>query len=98
MHWALTPTIGRVHRGPDKPAVVANAIGHSDDRVCVSANDGPIGRSGEGSRELAHNPQPELTHEPLSLGYGFVPVSETAMCCRGTVRVLDMDAWMPVAG
>jgi hypothetical protein len=56
MHCALTPTIGRVHRGPDKPAVVANAIGHSDDRACVSANDGPMGRSGEWSRELALNP------------------------------------------
>jgi hypothetical protein len=52
MHCALTPTIGRVHRGPDKPAVVANAIGHSFDRAGVSANDDPIGRSGEGRESL----------------------------------------------
>jgi hypothetical protein len=57
MHCALTPTIGRVHRGPDKPAVVANAIGHSDDRAGVSANDDPIGRSGEGSRKLGLTPE-----------------------------------------
>jgi hypothetical protein len=62
MHCALTPTIGRVHRGPDKPAVVANAIGHSDDRAGVSAKDDPLGRSGEGSRKLGLNPRPELTH------------------------------------
>jgi hypothetical protein len=35
---------------------VANAIGHSDDRASVSANDGP-GRSGEGSRERALDPK-----------------------------------------
>jgi hypothetical protein len=36
---------------------VANAIGHIDDRAGVSANDGPIGRSGEGSRKLGLTPE-----------------------------------------
>jgi hypothetical protein len=72
MHRAPTQTTCRVHRGPGELSGVANAIGHSDDRAGGSANDNPIGRSGEGLRELA------LTPEGMMGGWRTIWVLESA--------------------
>jgi hypothetical protein len=62
---------------------MANAMGHSDDRVGVSANDDPLGRSGEGSSGRDFNHRLDSHRPPTIVARPRVCAPKRRRCAAG---------------